>query len=114
MPPLRRRRRRRPAPAALRASAGVSLVSTLRAPALERVEGDAGARGRGVERPAEMLAGMLEADAQAVMREHLVVERGDQRKLRGERRRGFAPAGFEIARDLARAATAGPAPRGRP
>ena len=37
----------------------------------------------------------------AVMRQHLLVVRGDQRELLGERRRRLAPAGREIARDLA-------------
>src|SRR5262249_6328496 len=49
-------------------------------------------RGRGVECPAEMLAGMAPPDRAAVVGEHLVVERSDQRELRCERWLALAPA----------------------
>ena len=114
MPRLRRRTRHRLRASRARATAGVFAGQHVAAPALQRVEGDAGARGRGVERPAEMLAGMLQADPQAVMRQHLVVERGDQRKLR---RRAAARSRAGRFRDSARPGpetTAGPARRGRP
>ncbi len=35
------------------------------------------------------------------MRQHLVIHRVDERELLAQRRRAFAPAGFEISRDLA-------------
>ena len=47
-----------------------------------------------------MLAGMAAADRDAVVRQHLVVERIDQAELRGERGRGLAPAARQVAGDL--------------
>ena len=48
-----------------------------------------------------MLAGVAQADVQAVMAERLLVERADERELVAQRRRRFAAAGCEIARELA-------------
>ena len=69
---------------------------------LEEADRRARGLGGGIERPAEMLARMAAADGDAVMREHLVVELDDDGELRRERRRALAPAGCEIAGDLAR------------
>jgi hypothetical protein len=49
-----------------------------------------------------MLARVAKPDPQPVMRKHLVIELDDERELTAERRRLLAPAGFEIARHLAR------------
>src|SRR5215472_14499606 len=67
---------------------------------LEQVRRRAGARGGGVESPAEMLARMPAADRDAVVGKHVIVERGDQRKLDRERRLFGAPAAREIRCDL--------------
>src|SRR5215510_10087047 len=48
---------------------------------LEQGHARAGTRSRGVESPAEMLARMPTADRNAVVRQHVVIERGDQRIL---------------------------------
>src|SRR6185295_15206446 len=62
---------------------------------------DAGFIGRSIQRPAEMFARMLHADARTVMRDHLVVELADDRELFGERRRGTLLAGDKIMREMA-------------
>src|SRR5215467_15244222 len=55
-----------------------------------------------IERPTEMLARMAQSDAKAMVREHLLIEGGDQGKLLTQRRRSFADAGGKKARDLTR------------
>src|SRR4051794_35011774 len=59
-------------------------------------------RGGGIEAPAEMLARMPAADGDAMMRQHLVIERRDQRLLNGKRRLLAVMAAGEIARNLSR------------
>src|SRR6185437_11313535 len=66
----------------------------------ENVIGDARGCRRGVERPGKVLARMTAADPDAVMREHFVVKRGDQRELLGERRRTRAFAAIEMTCEL--------------
>src|SRR5262249_57461345 len=69
---------------------------------LEHGVGCTGGLGRGIERPAEMLARMAAADGAAVVREHLVVKAINDGELDGERRRAFAPADAQVAADLSR------------
>ena len=57
--------------------------------------------GSGIERPAEMLASMAQAYAQAVVRKQFVVELVDQGELNRERGRCFAATAVKTARDLA-------------
>src|SRR5262249_12613810 len=59
-------------------------------------------RGGGIEAPAKMLAGMPADNRDAVMRQHLVVKRRDQRLLNGKRRFLAVVAAGEIAGDLSR------------
>src|SRR6185295_6817736 len=56
--------------------------------------------GGGIEAPAEMLAGMAAANRDAVMRQHLVIERRDECLLNGKRRLLAVVAAGEIAGDL--------------
>ena len=85
-----------------------------RAARLEALGGAPRGLGGGVERPAEMLARMAHADACAVVRQHLVVER--VRRARAAPRAAARLRGGR-SRDSARSVpgtTAGPARRGRP
>ena len=70
-------------------------------PSLARLLARLRGRGRGIERPAEMFARMLEADTLAMMKEHFVVEREDDVALGGKRRRGLLATCGEVARELA-------------
>src|SRR4029077_3936063 len=55
----------------------------------------------GVERPTEMLTRMAKSNANAVMAQHLFIERRNQRELITERWRRFAYSSRKEARDLA-------------
>src|SRR5581483_7975662 len=72
------------------------------APPLQVVKGYARSGGGGIERPAEMLACVLETDPQPVMGEHVLIECGDDRKLDRKRWRTFAHTSLQIAGDLTR------------
>ena len=67
-------------------------------PALEDIARRGAARGRDIERPAEMLAGVAQANASAVMRDDLVVEPAQVGELIAERRRRLVVAASETAR----------------
>src|ERR1700754_2423733 len=54
-----------------------------------------------IERPAEMLSGVTQPNAQAVMAAYFFIERADVRELLGKRRHLFEDAGLEPAADLA-------------
>ena len=58
--------------------------------------------GRGLQRPAKVLAGVTKADSQPVMTANLVIERADTFELLGQRRRGLDYPGFDATPDLAR------------
>ena len=68
----------------------------------QKIGGYAGALGRSIERPAEMLAGMTAADADAMVLDHFGVKRVDQFKLHGQRRRLGVRAVAKIMRHLPR------------
>ena len=53
-----------------------------------------------LKRPAEMLAGVTQADARPIVGEHLLVERSDERALRFERRWRLAATADKRAADL--------------
>src|SRR5882724_9541528 len=69
-------------------------------PVLERLRRRAAALRCDLQRPAEMLARVLEPDAQPVMTAHFIVEGADVVELFGQRRRGFGLSAFEPAADL--------------
>src|SRR5882757_6733361 len=69
-------------------------------PGLERLRRRAAALRRDFQRPAEMLARVLEPDTQPVMAAHFIVEGADMAKLFGQRRRGLGLATFKPAADL--------------
>src|SRR5258707_15331139 len=62
----------------------------------------AAALGRDFQRPTEMLARMLEPDAQPVKAADFIIERADMFELLGERRRLLGCPGFKPAPALAR------------
>src|SRR3984957_11927839 len=70
-------------------------------PVLERRRGRAAMPGCNLQRPAEMLARMAQADAQSVVAANLVVEGADIFELLRQRRGGFHDAGLEAASHLA-------------
>ena len=78
-----------------------SAVSTRPRCVLRNMRGRASGRGGGIERPAQMLSGVAQPDIDAMMGEHFVVKRADERKLFAERRWRFAFSGREITRKLA-------------
>src|SRR6516165_5442044 len=82
-------------------SAGSVAVSTRARYAARNAEGAPGAGRRRVERPAEVLARMAEADLGAVGTKGFAVERAHKRELFMQRRRWLALTGLEIARELA-------------
>src|SRR5882757_11413947 len=69
-------------------------------PGLERLRRRATALRCDLQRPAEMLARVLEPDAQSVMAAHFIIERADMAELFGQRRRGFGLSAFKPAADL--------------
>ena len=69
--------------------------------------------GRGIKRPAQMLARVAPADRNAMVGEQFVVERLHNIGLRLQRRRTLAPADRRVAARSGPAARAGPAPRAR-
>src|SRR5947208_10302158 len=73
----------------------------MRASRLEPVCRNACGVGRGVQRPAEMLARVSHTDARAMMREHLFIERNDEIMLFGKRGCSALLAGRKIMREIA-------------
>src|SRR5579863_713880 len=71
-------------------------------PVLQRRRGRAAEAGRGFERPAEVLARMAKADAQAVMTANLIIECTDEPQLLGKRRRALGDTTCEPPVDLTR------------
>src|SRR5215831_19025152 len=73
----------------------------LRARAFEEIERRARRVRRDLQRPAEVLARVAQADFAAVMAEHVLIERRDEFALAREARSRLAPAGGEKARERA-------------
>src|SRR3981189_1768056 len=71
-------------------------------PDFERFRRCAAIFGGDLERPAEMLARVLEPDAQTVMAADFIIERANVAELFGERRCGLGLSGFEPASELTR------------
>jgi hypothetical protein len=82
------------------ALAGIVRCQNALAPGLEPHGRRAAASGCNLERPAEMLARMAKADAQAIVTANFIIERADIFELLRQRRRGFGYSGFEAAADL--------------